>query len=214
MRPPDHQRGVGKPSSARPAPPAGRRRRRLAEGRAALVVSLLALVLSMGAGATAASRYLITSTRQIKPSVLRQLEGRGGAQGAQGPAGSPGAPFVGEIQGQPGRDGANGSNGSAGIEGLPGHNGPPGPLLIGGGVGSLTLYESGDLELSASVQKIAEHEEVKATWTLNKGPSNSCTITAPALSCGLTLGRVKAGDLLEVTATELHQGFSWKAVTR
>jgi len=37
------------------------------------VAATLALFLSMGAGAVAASHYLITSTSQIKPSVQRSL---------------------------------------------------------------------------------------------------------------------------------------------
>lgn len=79
------------------------------------VVATLALFLAMGGGAAyAASHYLITSTRQIKPSVLAQLKGKAGAagaagaqgaQGAQGPQGAPGGPGT---NGTDGKDGANG----------------------------------------------------------------------------------------------------------
>src|SRR3954451_1045469 len=50
----------------------------------ALVVSVVALVLA-GGGTALAGRYLITSTKQIKPAVLKKLKGK---QGPQGPAGA------------------------------------------------------------------------------------------------------------------------------
>jgi hypothetical protein len=59
------------------------------------VTATLALVVAMSGGALAASHYVITSKKQIKPSVLRSLEGAPGVRGAQGipgPAGAPGAP--------------------------------------------------------------------------------------------------------------------------
>jgi hypothetical protein len=69
------------------------------------VVATLALVFAMSGGALAATHYLITSTKQISPKVLKKLEGREGAAGAAGKEGA---------AGKAGGNGANGSNGSNG----------------------------------------------------------------------------------------------------
>ena len=54
------------------------------------VVATLALVLALSGGAIAATHYLITSTHQISPRVLRALRGRQGPPGQQGPTGQSG----------------------------------------------------------------------------------------------------------------------------
>jgi hypothetical protein len=60
--------------------------------RAGTAVAYLALFIALAGGsAFAASRYLITSTKQIKPSVRRALRGRRGATGPAGTTGMPGA---------------------------------------------------------------------------------------------------------------------------
>ncbi|MDQ6778255.1 MAG: hypothetical protein M3071_19015 [Actinomycetota bacterium] len=64
---------------------------------ALLVPIVLVLVLVTG-GAVAATTYIITSTRQIKPSVLAQL---GGARGTPGPAGAFSAANVVDVTGAP-----------------------------------------------------------------------------------------------------------------
>ncbi len=70
------------------------------------VVATMALVFAMSGGALAASHYLITSTKQIKPSVLKALKGKAGHAGPIGPAGPTGA------TGQPGSPGSNGAPGT------------------------------------------------------------------------------------------------------
>jgi hypothetical protein len=54
------------------------------------VVATLALVFAMSGGALAAKHYLINSTKQIKPSVLKSLKGNTGKPGAAGPGGPAG----------------------------------------------------------------------------------------------------------------------------
>lgn len=54
------------------------------------VVATLALFLALSGGAFAASHYLITSKKQIKPSVLRALRRPRGATGASGAVGTTG----------------------------------------------------------------------------------------------------------------------------
>lgn len=46
------------------------------KNRATLAVALLALVVAASGTAVAANRYLITSTKQIKPSVMKAIIGR------------------------------------------------------------------------------------------------------------------------------------------
>ena len=51
----------------------------------ASVVAYLALFVALGGTAIAAHHYLLTSTKQISPKVLKKLRGR---TGPRGPAGS------------------------------------------------------------------------------------------------------------------------------
>ncbi len=56
-----------------------------------LVIASLALFVAMTGTGIAANKYLITSTKQIKPSVIKQLKGATGPRGAKGLAGATGA---------------------------------------------------------------------------------------------------------------------------
>ncbi len=83
----------------------------------ATVIASFALVFAMTGGAYAAKKYLITSTKQISPSVLKSLQGKAGLAGANG---APGAQGPG---GPAGPAGAKGENGAAGFNGTNGTNG-------------------------------------------------------------------------------------------
>jgi hypothetical protein len=71
------------------------------------VTATLALFFAMSGGALAAKHYLINSTKQINPKVLRALKGN---KGPTGPAGAVGA---------------------QGKEGVAGKEGKPGPTVLG-----------------------------------------------------------------------------------
>jgi hypothetical protein len=72
------------------------------------VAATLALVLSMSGGALAASHYLINSTKQINPKVLKKLKGNTGPKGLTGLTG---------LTGATGATGGTGGTGAAGKDG-------------------------------------------------------------------------------------------------
>jgi hypothetical protein len=108
-----------------------RRRLRLTPS---MVIATVALVFAMSGGAYAAQKYLITSTKQISPKVLKSLQGKAGAKGANGaagpagPAGSAGAVGAGTA-------GAQGPAGPAGPAGPQGATGPKGETGTAGAKG-------------------------------------------------------------------------------
>jgi hypothetical protein len=89
------------------------------------IAATLAVFFAMSGGAYAASHYLITSTKQIKPSVLKSLTGKAGPAGPAGPAGAAGAGSAG-AQGAVGPGGPQGAKGENGAPGAKGENGTTG----------------------------------------------------------------------------------------
>jgi hypothetical protein len=79
------------------------------------VTATLALFFAMSSGAMAAKHYLVNSTKQINPKVLKALKGK---EGPPGPKGGNGA------------NGANGKEGPIGKEGKEGAKGPSGATHV------------------------------------------------------------------------------------
>jgi hypothetical protein len=78
------------------------------------VAMTLVLVFAMSGGAYAASKYLITSTKQISPKVLKALKGKNGVNGVNGANGANGVNGKDGAQGPAGEKGANGEKGASG----------------------------------------------------------------------------------------------------
>lgn len=93
----------------------------------ASIIAAVALFVALGGTAVAAGRYIITSTSQIKPSVLKELRGHDGATGPTGATGQAGAAGQAGAQGVPGSAGTSGEKGATGTEGPPGKQGEQGP---------------------------------------------------------------------------------------
>lgn len=96
-----------------------------------LIVATAALVVASTGTGVAASRYLITSSRQVKPGALAASDlsraARRSLRGRRGPAGPPGPRGP---QGAPGAHGAAGATGPAGPAGATGPRGPSDAWLL------------------------------------------------------------------------------------
>src|ERR1039458_3419482 len=88
------------------------------------VTATLALVFSMSGGALAANSYLINSTKQINPNVLKRLTGKSGPVGSTGDEGPQGQ------EGLLGQEGLPGQEGPRGEQGVPGEAGPEGQSAL------------------------------------------------------------------------------------
>lgn len=161
-------------------------------GRAgyAEITATVALVLAMSGGALAASHYLISSTSQIKPSVLRQLKG---AKGTRGPKGLAGAPGSTGTAGQPGAAGPSGPSGTpgVGINGIFG-NGADGSATIAANTTLTrdTYYRDLTVGAGVTLNPGGFRIFVSGTLTLQNGARISrggtdATLSAPT---GLTAG--------------------------
>ena len=154
------------------------------------VTATLALVLAMSGGALAATHYIITSTKQIKPSVLSQLKGTSGApgspgaqgpqgtQGSQGPAGNPGNNGSSGATGPSGGTGARGATGASGATGATGASGATGATGIGldgifglggDGVCALTGTTNNDFSSRLGTTYYLEQDVYCSSLTLSPG---------------------------------------------
>jgi hypothetical protein len=81
------------------------------------VASTLALIVAVGGGTAfaASHHYIITSTKQIKPKVLRTLHGKNGKNGKDGNNGKKGTNGTNGVTGPTGPTGATGATGPAAV---------------------------------------------------------------------------------------------------
>jgi len=144
------------------------------------VLGLLALFFALGGTAIAAKHYIITSTSQIKPSVLKQLRGTPGPAGANGVNGVTGA------QGVPGAPGVQGAPGKEGLAGKEGKEGPAGPVNTSG----LSEVEGAKAVLPKKNEKgvASEEEGIEGAFAL-------CPVGSHAVSGGSDIYAGKGGAI-------------------
>ena len=124
------------------------------------VAATLALVFSMSGGALAANHYLINSTKQINPRVLRHLRGE---TGPRGPAGPPGPATI--------------AAGPAGAAGAPGVGGPAGTARAYGAVAATGLL-SGPARNVLGVAQVATGKYCIAPSEPGISPASTLIVVA------------------------------------
>ena len=126
------------------------------------VIATLALVFAMTGGAYAAKKYLITSTKQISPSVLKSLQGKAGPAGAAGPGGPQGPAGAAGAKGENGTAGSNGKNGEPGQKGEQGPQGATGNTGANGKSVTVSGTASGCAEGGVTVEEESSANRTKS----------------------------------------------------
>jgi hypothetical protein len=190
------------------------------------VTATLALAFSLTGGALAASHYVINSTRQINPRVVKQLRGDTGASGAigpqgtagtageEGPAGKEGPPG---RQGAPGNEGAPGKEGKEGPAGREGSPGRPGPVLATlpsgetlkgsfGGGGGVATGSGNAVELSISYPVPLAASPTAHVVQAGGSPTSPCpgSGAAPSAASGHLCVYVVGGHEVDTTIVSTY----------
>jgi hypothetical protein len=190
------------------------------------VVATLALVFAMSGGALAANHYLINSTKQINPKVLKKLKGAKGKTGLpgisiQGPTGPPGP------KGEKGTS-STGQPGVSAYEALPSGRSVSGEYAIQGkGMNGKSLEEAISFPIKVSGGISAEHEHIVYTMVGAEPVASHCSgpghadkdylcIYSAGLSTGLDAPTVMNPEVSPVSGEGTGQyGFllSWQVTT-
>jgi collagen type VII alpha len=149
------------------------------------VTATLALVFAMSGGALAANHYLINSTKQINPKVLKSLKGNAGKAGATGATGA---------------TGAAGATGPGGATGPQGKEGPAGSAVAYAHVLGLT-NEKAPLDAANSKNVSAVTEPFKGGYCISTTVPIKNATGVPDFGHGGTPGVTVSANFSEVAGT-------------
>jgi hypothetical protein len=167
------------------------------------VTATLALFFAITGGALAARHYLVNSTNQINPKVLKQLRGQNG-KSVTGPQG---------LKGDPGPAGPKGEPGAPGAKGEKGEKGEPGPshaysAIAHGSTNATATVPPGDYVVNGrgwlAVEQQAQPGLGQCLIIANGSPEDSVEATVPNL--GGESGGKKLGEVTIDNQATVHLG--------
>jgi hypothetical protein len=163
-----------------------------------MIIAIVALFFALAGSAVAAQHYIITSTKQIKPTVLHQLKGNSGPAGPQGAQGAQG------VQGPQGPQGPQGAAGGTGARG------PAGPQSL-----SLTESDGSLIDLPPntltpiSVACPTGDVAIGGGWAPNDVISTTDLVQSDAGVFNVNTSSGFGADVVNKSTTADHNGFAW-----